>query len=659
MKISSQFFQIINSTLFQLTVKGNLKEPKKITNSVVNLMDAKPWSFLGVLEPKSCYEVPLYQRQYVWDQNNQWEPLWEDISRKLREGFMKEDGAPPHFLGAIVVDQEPTRMGELKRHLIIDGQQRLITFQVFLSALRDFSKSKNYDELAVELDKFIFNEGMMANPDQERYKVWPSERDIHIFHDVIETRSLEGLIKKYPLVRRKYQRQPDPRPLIVDAYLYFFDKISEFFNEPVEDSSGNTISLADKLTVAFHVLGKALQVVVIELSQADDAQVIFETLNARGEPLLPSDLLRNFIFLRARKDGLKTSQVYESYWKDFDEEFWRNEITQGRTTRPRSDLFMQHFLASQTTRDISVKHLYAEYKNWALKEHPFPTVQKELEAIVSYRKSFKRLIDPQLEDPISHLARTLKLFDMTTAYPPLMVLLSDNLNNKDLNEVGKILESYLMRRAILNLSNKNLNRIFLGLASNLKVNGISLSNVNDYLSTKTGESGMWPTDEQFLKGWTTAQIYNTMSQGLIIHMFLHLNNAMSTAKNEKVETTYLTVEHLMPYQWEEYWPLPDGSKGMTYNELYDAEEGDERAEATKFRNSMVQTIGNLTIIPGSLNSAIQNKPWNVKKEELQKYSLLAINQRLWGLDEWNEITIEHRSEEIFELARHIWGPPLK
>ena len=622
-------------------------------------MDAKPWSFLSVLEPKSCYEVPLYQRQYVWDHDNQWEPLWEDISRKLREGFMQED-APPHFLGAIVVDQEQTRMEELKRHLVIDGQQRLITFQIFLSALRDFSKSNNHKDLADELDKFIFNKGMMTNPDHEKYKIWSSERDMDFFQNVIEIGSREGLENKYPLIIRKYQRKPDPRPKIVEAYFYFYDRISKFFIEPVEDSSGNTILLADKLTAAFHILGKALQVVVIELSREDDAQVIFETLNARGQPLLPSDLLRNFIFLRVREDkGLRTAEVYESYWKDFDEEFWRNEITLGRTTRPRSDLFMQHFLAAQTTRDISVKHLYVEYKNWAIKEHPFPTVREELEAIASYRKSFRRLIEPQSEDPISHLAHTLKLFDMTTAYPPLMVLLTGNLNDGDLVEVGNTLESYLMRRAILNLSSKNLNRIFLGLASHLKANGISVSNVNDYLSTRTGDSGQWPTDEQFLEGWMTTQIHDTMSRDSIIHLLLHLNSEMSTGKNEKVETTYLTVEHLMPYQWEEYWPLPDGSKGMTYSELYGAEEGNKRAEATKFRNSKVQTIGNLTIISGPLNSAIQNRSWNIKKAELQKHSLLAINRMLWGLDEWNEVTIENRSKELFGLAKRIWGPPVK
>jgi hypothetical protein len=57
-------------------------------------------------------------------------------------------------------------------------------------------------------------------------------------------------------------------------------------------------------------------------------------LNARGEPLLPADLLRNFIFLRAARNGEPQETLYENYWKQFDDEFWRHEVRQGRLSRP-------------------------------------------------------------------------------------------------------------------------------------------------------------------------------------------------------------------------------------------------------------------------------------------------------------------------------------
>ena len=83
--------------------------------------------------------------------------------------------------------------------------------------------------------------------------------------------------------------------------------------------------------------------------------MIFETLNARGEPLLSSDLLRNFIFLRARRQGLSANHLYDTYWQHFDGDlpedgstattFWKIEEQQGRLIRPRLDLFIQHFLS--------------------------------------------------------------------------------------------------------------------------------------------------------------------------------------------------------------------------------------------------------------------------------------------------------------------------
>ena len=111
--------------------------------------------------------------------------------------------------------------------------------------------------------------------------------------------------------------------------------------------------LSVTLEECFHALKNSLQVVAIDLEIDDDAQVIFETLNARGEPLLPADLLRNFVFLRAARNNEPVEELYEQHWKRFDDEFWRRPVKQGRLLRPRSDLFIQHFLASRLTYDIS------------------------------------------------------------------------------------------------------------------------------------------------------------------------------------------------------------------------------------------------------------------------------------------------------------------
>ncbi len=162
--------------------------------------------------------------------------------------------------------------------------------------------------------------------------------------------------------------------------------------------------------------------VEIDLEQGDDAQVIFETLNARGEPLLPADLLRNFIFLRAARRGEPQEALYKQYWSRFDDEFWRVEVKQGRLLRPRSDLFLQHFLASRLTADIPIKHLFVEYKFWIDRNAPFESVREEVACLARQGDQFRRIIAPAKEDPLYGLVTFLDAFDVRTSYPLLLAM---------------------------------------------------------------------------------------------------------------------------------------------------------------------------------------------------------------------------------------------
>src|SRR5438132_12442820 len=116
---------------------------------------------------------------------------------------------------------------------------------------------------------------------------------------------------------------------MVEAYLLFSDEIREFFlGTDQEPPLAAHQALAERIEECFQALKSALQVVAIDLEQGDDAQVIFETLNARGEPLLPADLLRNYIFLRAARLNEPQEELYDKYWRGFDEPFWREETRQ-------------------------------------------------------------------------------------------------------------------------------------------------------------------------------------------------------------------------------------------------------------------------------------------------------------------------------------------
>ena len=84
-------------------------------------------------------EVPLFQRQYVWTREQQWEPLWEDIERKFTDYLEGRKDTPVHFLGAIVLDQKYTPTTHVEKRQVIDGQQRLTTLQIFLSRVQGIS----------------------------------------------------------------------------------------------------------------------------------------------------------------------------------------------------------------------------------------------------------------------------------------------------------------------------------------------------------------------------------------------------------------------------------------------------------------------------------------------------------------------------------------
>lgn len=81
-------------------------------------------------------------------------------------------------------------------------------------------------------------------------------------------------------------------------------------------------------------------------------------------------------------------------------------------------------------------------------------------------------------------------------------------------------------------------------------------------------------------------------------------------------------------------------------------------EATKRREHVLHTVGNLTLVTDKLNPAMSNGSWPNKKAALAEHSSLAMNRKLIALKkEWCEAAIEARSKELFDLAKKIWPRP--
>lgn len=624
-------------------------------------MDASVASVLDVFEKKMHLEVPLFQRQYVWTEDRHWAPLWEDVSRKFDEYLEGRRDAPAHFLGAMVLDQKQVPTTHVERRLIIDGQQRLTTFQILLSAIRDFCEENGCAELAKECNKFILNTGMMANPDVEKFKISPTQRDQEQFRDVITSFSRAELVKRHPLTKKKRARKYDPRPRMIEAYIYFHDQLREFFiGTPTEPPLKADVPLDQRLDECIQALRRALNIVVIDLGKDDDAQVIFETLNARGEPLLPADLLRNYIFLRASRNNEPREELYNKYWGRFDDDFWRVEVSQGRLTRPRSDLFLQHYLASQVMREVPIKHLFVEYKYWIDKKKPFPTVAAELAQLAKQGDAFRRIMAPAPDDVLYPLGTFLNAFEIGTAHPLLLTLLEAGLDDAQWAKISTTIESYILRRAVCGLTNKNYNRVFLSATSHLRNKGASAIALTDALSSLSGDSTEWPNDRRFATAWKQNNMYSGLPGQRCVHVLKRLNDTLYTSKMEKISIDGgLTIEHLLPQNWYEHWLLPDGRKGASSLDLLLDDHPQDLTEACERRDSLLQTVGNLTLMTQPLNSAASNRPWLEKRKEIEGSAMLPISVELRTIDAWDEDAIVARSERLFQRALKIWpGPTL-
>lgn len=240
----------------------------------------------------------------------------------------------------------------------------------------------------------------------------------------------------------------------------------------------------------------------------------------------------------------------------------------------------------------------------------------------------------------------------------MLTLLDAKLSDDELRGVSEVLESYLLRRAVCGLPTKNYNRVFLQLTRSLQEKAPTAVAVKEQLSKLTGESAMWPKDELFWVAWSEKHAYQTLNNPKIVHILRRLSDSYLEAKTERLTIEgQLTVEHILPQNWYENWPLEDGSRWLSRDEWYAADLDDPRDAQTHRRNEFLQTFGNLTIITQPLNSSVSNSAWTTKKPELLKASLLPINQQLHGVEIWDEKAIDNRGRELFERALTIWSGP--
>ncbi|RIL07545.1 MAG: DUF262 domain-containing protein [Proteobacteria bacterium] len=575
--------------------------------------------------------VPLYQRPYVWREEEQWAPLWDDV-RTIAERRVAGQPARAHFLGAVVLEQLPTPASRIDARLVIDGQQRLTTLQLAIAALRDLCRTEGDDESVKWLLKLSENDEVQDPESEERFKVWPTNVDRPAYRIVADPRSADA-----PAQKLRAARAAGPSR-IADAYGYFHDRFREW-----SDAEGDPLLRRRALR---DTLRDSLYLVVIDLEKDDEAQIIFETLNARGTPLLPMDLVKNHLFHAAAGAGADLDRLYEKHWRELDErsDYWRADVRQGRLNRPRIDVFLQHYLTMRSGDEVPATHLFTVFKEQA--ETDTRSAEEQLRELIRHARVFAAFSSAPERSRKQLFFKRLTVLDTTTVYPFLLDLYArEEERGAALDAILGDLESYLVRRLVCQLTTKRYNQLFLALMNAVREGSEPPARTaRAFLLAETSETSRWPDDDEFRKAWFSVPIYQAITRPRLRMLLEALEAATQSDLSEDIELRgNLSVEHLMPQSWETGgWPLPPRVGAF---------------EATNRRESLLHTFGNLTLLKQKLNTIQSNRPWAEKRTLIRQHGVLALNRQLQDVEHWDEEAIEMRSLSLFEKATRIWPRP--
>lgn len=578
------------------------------------------------------YVVPLYQRRYVWE--NQWEPLWEDI-RKLAEDYLKmtdggrqeipEEEGPSHFLGAVVLQRESKPAGDIDTRRVIDGQQRLTTLQLLLAATQ--AECERAGDNPKKLRTLVLNGDEHIEEDDHQFKVWPTLRDQEAFRHVIDANlSTDG-----------YEDT-----LIAKCYDYFGRVIRSWVSQQDSDAD----SIQERAKAIRYAVSLFLQIVVIDLDQNADPQMIFETLNARGEPLLQADLIKNYLIHRAQSNGMDESDFHRDYLAKFEDRWWDEEVRQGRIRRHRIDQFLNYWLAMRLAEEVQSRDMFKKFQDYtsAIPSDPIRSVSEDIGRLASV---YRGLEQKQASSEVLSFLKCRDALDLGILTPPLFWLMSSNLPAETVHRSLLALKSFVVRRSLCGKYSTGLNLMMHELVRRLTDEGPTSHSDDvliDFLREQRASQRIWPSDSELLQSFLIRP--QTMARPKVVMILENLEDQLTSGKAETVARK-LSVEHIMPRVWKAHWPAPVVL--------------DQMGDPMERRKDLINTMGNLTLVTQPLNAAMSNGPWAEKREALADHSTLFLNKDLLEHapedTQWDEDAILARGQRLYEAALKVWPGP--
>ena len=159
-------------------------------------------------------------------------------------------------------------------------------------------------------------------------------------------------------------------------------------------------------------------------------------------------------------------------------------------------------------------------------------------------------------------------------------------------------------------------------------------------------------------------LYRDLPASRLVYILHKIEDAERSKFSESVTiNSALTLEHILPRTWAGTWPLKNGQHPNVEQIEWAKRQTvlglplDALSQEISTRESVVDTLGNLTLIVGRLNSSVSNNPFAEKRTAILQHSTLGLNRYFHGVDKWDEAEIGTRSEILFETARTLWPRP--
>lgn len=445
-------------------------------------------SFLGT---RMQLVIPIYQRTYSWT-IKECEQLWKDIIKTGKNGSVYG-----HFIGSVVyVKKGVYQASTIPKLLLIDGQQRLTTISLLISALCKVAKEKNVDGI---------------NPDklESYYLINDREEDLK-FKLVLTKSDKESL---FNVISRRQTEDLDSNR-IKENYEFFLEKLAK----------------AD-INQVWAGISKLIIIDVSLDQDKDNPQLIFESLNATGRELTKADLIRNYILMDLGEE--EQNLLYMDHWYQMEKNFGHTEYSE------LFDRFMRDYLTIKTGKIPNIKEVYSEFKLYSTNFKKIEIVKD----IVKYSNFFVNMVLGREEDKeLKQRFYDIGELKVDVSYPFILEVYRDYKENKlskeELIYILKIVESYVFRRAIVGIPTNSLNKTFATLHSEIDKNNY-LESFNAIMILKDSYT-RFPDNLEFREMFLRKDIYRSRLKNYILRVLENFE------RKELVNIESYTIEHIIP-----------------------------------------------------------------------------------------------------------------